>query len=264
DLLPQKGHTHLVGVGEAEGEPDVYLLLFFVYAAGFAAGIAARLLHMAQGLFQLRADAEGRFFGRKGVQSDVQRGVQLLVYHRFLQIGFFVFPIVPYFGADCNFFLAASQQAPSIWAPSSGGMGSRLNAPVRTLAARKAAPHTVSRADARAYQTAASRAFIPGPAAASTNRRPGVRRAPPTRIQRPVMVTSTTGSPPTTSANPRRRPHSCRAAATGPSRRTPLLSKYSRMYSSAQVHGGSRKTPLPTRTRRGNAGPLMPAGPAGP
>src|SRR5699024_11079722 len=113
DLLPQKGHAHLVGVGEAEGEPNVHLLLFFVYAAWFAAGIAARLLHMAQGLFQLRADAECRLFGRKGVQSAVQRGVQLLVYHRFLQIGFLFFLLYPISGQIAIFSLRLPSRPPA-------------------------------------------------------------------------------------------------------------------------------------------------------
>src|SRR5699024_11676390 len=70
-----------------------------------------------------------------------------------------IFPfILPYLGAECNFFVTTSRRAPSIRAPSRGGTGSRLNAPVRTLAARKAPSHTVSRADARAYQSKIGRA----------------------------------------------------------------------------------------------------------
>ena len=49
----QKGHAHLVGIRKAESEPKVQLLLLLIYAARFAAGIAARFLHCGKRSFQL-------------------------------------------------------------------------------------------------------------------------------------------------------------------------------------------------------------------
>ena len=59
-----------------------------------------------------------------------------------------------------------SRTAASIWAPSRGGMGSRLNRPVSTLAAQKAAPQAVNCRLACAQASSASRALAAGPAAA--------------------------------------------------------------------------------------------------
>ena len=52
DLFAQKGHSHLVGVREAEGKAHIHLILFFIDTAGLAAGIAAGLLHPSQRFFQ--------------------------------------------------------------------------------------------------------------------------------------------------------------------------------------------------------------------
>ena len=52
DLFAQKGHSHLVGIREAEGKAHIYLILFFIDTAGLAAGIAAGLLHPSQRFFQ--------------------------------------------------------------------------------------------------------------------------------------------------------------------------------------------------------------------
>ena len=52
DLFAQKGHSHLVGIREAEGKAHIHLVLFFIDTAGLAAGIAAGLLHPSQRFFQ--------------------------------------------------------------------------------------------------------------------------------------------------------------------------------------------------------------------
>ena len=52
DLFAQKGHSHLVGIREAEGKAHIHLILFFIDTAGLAAGIAAGLLHPSQRFFQ--------------------------------------------------------------------------------------------------------------------------------------------------------------------------------------------------------------------
>ena len=52
NLFAQKGHSHLVGIREAEGKTHIHLILFFIDTAGLAAGIAAGLLHPSQRFFQ--------------------------------------------------------------------------------------------------------------------------------------------------------------------------------------------------------------------
>ena len=52
DLLAEEGHTHLVGVREAECKADVHLFFVFIYTAGFAASVAAGFLHPSQRFFQ--------------------------------------------------------------------------------------------------------------------------------------------------------------------------------------------------------------------
>ena len=52
DLFAQKGHSHLVGIREAEGKAHIHHVLFFIDTAGLAAGIASGLLHPSQRFFQ--------------------------------------------------------------------------------------------------------------------------------------------------------------------------------------------------------------------
>ena len=52
DLFAQKGHSHLVGIREAEGKAHIHLVLFFIDTAGLSASIAAGLLHPSQRFFQ--------------------------------------------------------------------------------------------------------------------------------------------------------------------------------------------------------------------
>ena len=52
NFLAEEGHTHLVGVREAECKADVHLFFVFIYTAGFAASVAAGLLHPSQRFFQ--------------------------------------------------------------------------------------------------------------------------------------------------------------------------------------------------------------------
>ena len=54
DLFAEEGHTHLVGIREAERKPDIHLFLLFIHAARLAARITARLLHPAQRFLQFR------------------------------------------------------------------------------------------------------------------------------------------------------------------------------------------------------------------
>ena len=112
-------------------------------------------------------------------------------------------------------------------APSSGGTGNRLNPPVSRFAAQKALPRMVSSCSSRSAQMPASMKLTAGPTAASQKSRPGERpRAGASiRIQKPVMVTSMTGKRRRNTQYTRMCPHSCRNAASRPSRRKPLASK---------------------------------------
>ena len=58
NFFAQEGHTNFIGVREAESKPQVHFILFFIYAARFAAGVTARLLHVGQRFFQLRVKHE--------------------------------------------------------------------------------------------------------------------------------------------------------------------------------------------------------------
>ena len=51
DLDAQMGHADLIGVREAEGEPDLHVILIFYHRIDLAAHIAAGLLHVQQNLF---------------------------------------------------------------------------------------------------------------------------------------------------------------------------------------------------------------------
>ena len=72
-----------------------------------------------------------------------------------------------------DFFCARSCAAlASIWAPSNGGTGRRLNAPVSRFAAQKALPRTVACRDSSTAHT---------PASAKVYRRTGRRQPEPLR-----------------------------------------------------------------------------------
>ena len=148
-----------------------------------------------------------------------------------------------------DFFCARSCAAlASIWAPSSGGIGRRLNAPVSRFAAQKALPRTVTCRDSSTAHTPASAKFTAGPAAASRNRCAGDSSALPSRMQKPVNVTSMTGKRRCCAQYTRICPHSWRKAASRPVRRKPLASNSSSPYSTPHSSTGSRKRNGPIRS----------------
>ena len=148
-----------------------------------------------------------------------------------------------------DFFCARSCAAlASIWAPSSGGIGRRLNAPVSRFAAQKALPRTVTCRDSSTAHTPASAKFTAGPAAASRNRCAGDSSALPSRMQKPVSVTSMTGKRRCCAQYTRICPHSWRKAASRPVRRKPLASNSSSPYSTPHSSTGSRKRSGPIRS----------------
>ena len=81
-----------------------------------------------------------------------------------------------------------------ICAPSNGGMGSKLKAPVNKFAAKKALHQMVARRERQKTAQTASKMFTPGPAAASKSCSFAEKCSFLVFIQNPVMVTSMCGS----------------------------------------------------------------------